>query len=62
MPARDQFSILLGKRISDPAAEDIIDRNVKRFLSKCWNLRSKVTGSSTTSCSPLMGFYAAPVA
>ena len=27
MPARDQFSILLGKRISDPAAEDRIDRS-----------------------------------
>ena len=35
MPARDQLSILLGKRISDPDAEDRIDRNVKRFLSKC---------------------------
>ena len=38
-----QLSVLLGKRISDPKAEDRIDRNVKRFLSKCWNLRSEVT-------------------
>ena len=42
----DQLPVLLGERFSDPTAEDRIDRNVKRFLSKCWNLRSEVTGAS----------------
>ena len=38
-----QFSILFGKRIGDPKAEDRIDRIVKRFLNKCWNLRKEST-------------------
>ena len=57
-----QFSILLGKRISDPAAEDRIDRNVKRFLPKCWNLRSKVTGALNDVLFTSYGIYVAPVA
>ena len=45
MSTVDQLAVLLGKRISDPKTEDRLDRNVKRFLSKCWNARSEVTGA-----------------
>ena len=62
MPTRDQLSVLLGKRISDPIAEDRIDRNVKRFLSKCWNLRSTVTGAVNDALFTSYGIYTAPVA
>ena len=43
MNREDQYEILLGRRVNDPTAEDKIDRVVKRFLIKCWNLRSAVT-------------------
>ena len=43
MNREDQYEILLGRRVNDPTAEDKIDRVVKRFLIKCWNLRSVVT-------------------
>jgi hypothetical protein len=52
-----QLSVLLGKRISDPKAEDRIDRNVKRFLSKCWNLRSEVTGAVNEALFTSYGIY-----
>jgi len=60
MTARDQLNVLMGKRIADPAAEDRIDRNVKRFLSKCWNLRSEVTGALNRVLSTSYGIYVAP--
>ena len=60
MPTRDQLAVLLGKIISDPAAEDKIDRNVKRFLSKCWNLRSKVTRAVHDALFTSYGIYSAP--
>ena len=60
MPVQDQLPVLLGKRISDPAAEDKIDRNVKRFLSKCWNLRNEVTGAINDTLSTSYGVYNAP--
>ena len=60
MTARDQLTVLMGKRIADPAAEDRIDRNVKRFLSKCWNLRSEVTGALNRVLSTSYGIYVAP--
>jgi hypothetical protein len=56
----DQLPVLLGKRFSDPAAEDRLDRNMKRFLSKCWNLRSEVTGAINDSLFTSYGIYAAP--
>ena len=41
----NQLAMLLGKRISDQEAEDRLDRNVKCFLSKCWDTRNEVTGA-----------------
>ena len=52
MTAKNQFAVLLGRRISDPAAEDRLDRSVKRYLSKCWNLRAGVPGAINDPCSP----------
>ena len=60
MSATDQLDVLLGKRIADPAAEDRLDRNVKRFLSKCWNLRSGVTGAINDALFTSYGLYSAP--
>ena len=62
MQSHDQLAILLGKRIADPEAEDRIDRIVKRFLSKCWNLRSKVTSAVNDTLFTSYGIYSAPVA
>ena len=62
MQSRDQLTILLGKRLSDPAAEDRLGRNVKRFLTKCWNLRSEVTGAVNDALFTSYGIYSAPVA
>ena len=59
MPSRDQLAVLLGKRISDPRAENRLDRNVKRFLSKCWNLRGEVTGALNDALSTSYGIYSA---
>ena len=62
MPPPDQLAVLLGKRISDPATEDRIDRKVKRFLSKCWNLRGEVTNAVNGALFTSYGIYSAPVA
>ena len=62
MQPGDQLTVLLGKRFSDPAAEDRLDRNMKRFLSKCWNLRSEVTGAVNDTLFTSYGIYSAPVA
>ena len=62
MQPRDQLTVLLGKRFDDPAAEDRLDRTMKRFLSKCWNLRSEVTGAVNDALFTSYGIYAAPVA
>jgi hypothetical protein len=35
----------LGQRIGDPALENRIDRNIKRYLQKAWNIRAPVTAS-----------------
>ena len=59
MTTNDQLAILLGKRISDPKAEDRLDRNVKRFLSKCWNARSEVTGAVNDALFTSYGIYSA---
>lgn len=60
MAAKDQLGVLLGRRISDPAAEDRLDRSVKRYLSKCWNLRAGVTGAINDALFTSYGIYAAP--
>ena len=62
MPPGDQLAVLLGKRLSDPATEDRLDRSVKRYLSKCWNLRSEVTGAINDTLFTSYGIYTAPVA
>ena len=60
MTAKNQLAVLMGRRISDPAAEDRLDRSVKRFLSKCWNLRAGVTGAINDALFTSYGIYAAP--
>jgi hypothetical protein len=60
MDAKGQLAVLLGRRISDPATEDRLDRSVKRYLSKCWNLRAGVTGSINDALFTSYGIYAAP--
>ena len=62
MQPGDQLTVLLGKRFSDPAAEDRIDRTMKRFLSKCWSRRSEVTGAVNDALFTSYGIYSAPVA
>ena len=60
MAAKDQLAVLLGRRTSDPAAEDRLDRSMKRYLSKCWNLRAGVTGAINDALFTSYGIYAAP--
>jgi hypothetical protein len=43
MDDRNKCAVILGKRIGDVNAENLIDQRTKKFLSKCWNLRSDVT-------------------
>jgi hypothetical protein len=62
METKAQLAVLLGKRISDPKAEDRVDRNMKRFLSKCWNLRSDVTGAVNDALFTSYGIYCSPSA
>ena len=45
MPSKEQARILLGKRFDNPRAEDVIDRMVKRFITKAWNMRQPVTAA-----------------
>lgn len=42
LTAKEQFEILMGKRIGNPQAEDTIDKYVKTFLVKCWGCRRAV--------------------
>ena len=48
MDSTSQAHILLGKRFGDPIAENSIDRLVKRFLTKAWNIRSGLTDKVNT--------------
>ena len=48
MDSTSQAHILLGKRFGDPIAENSINRLVKRFLSKAWNIRSGLTDKVNT--------------
>ena len=43
MSSKEKELILLGKRFYNPRAEDTVDRLVKRFIIKAWNLRQPVT-------------------
>ena len=60
MEAKDQLAVLLGRRIADPAVEDRLDRSVKRYLSKCWNLRAGVAGAINDALFTSYGIYTAP--
>ena len=60
MNSHAQLAVLLGKRISDPKTEDRIDRNMKRFLSKCWNLRSGVTDAVNDALHTSYGVFCLP--
>jgi hypothetical protein len=60
MTTKNQLAVLLGRRISDPTTEDRLDRSVKRYLSKCWNLRSGVTGAINDALFTSYDIYAAP--
>ena len=59
MATKDQLAVLLGRRISDPAAEDRLDRSMKRYLLKCWNLRAGVMGAINDALSTSYGIYTA---
>ena len=48
MTSGAQCEVILGKRLSDPVAEDRIDTAVKRYLTKAWNLRAGVTADINT--------------
>ena len=39
----DKLHVILGKKFGSRKIEEQVDRVVKRFLSKCWNIRSPVT-------------------
>jgi hypothetical protein len=49
LSSETQCEIILGKRIGDPIAEDRIDRVVKRYLTKTWNMRAGVTARINTA-------------
>ena len=57
-----QLNILFGKRIGDPRTEDRIDRIVKRFLIKCWNIRRESTQVADDALFTNHGTYPALVA
>ena len=40
MTSQAQCEVILGRRIGDPIAEDLIDSAVKRHLTKTWNMRA----------------------
>ena len=48
MDPKGQGRILLGRRFGNPDAENSIDRLVKRFLTKAWNLRAGLTAHINT--------------
>ena len=48
--AREQLLIILGKGFGKRAAEDRVDKQVKRFLRKCWNARAHVTAAINEVC------------
>jgi hypothetical protein len=53
--------ILLGQRMGVPVVENAIDRAVKRFLVKCWNIRSPLTDAINHIMGTAYGVYTAPV-
>jgi hypothetical protein len=53
--------VLLGQRIGAPAVENLIDRAVKRFLVKSWNIRSPLTAAINNIMGTAYGVYTAPV-
>ena len=44
----------------EAAAEERIDRNIKNYLYKCWNLRSEVTGAMNEALCTSFGIYTTP--
>ena len=52
--------ILLGQRIGVPVGENAIDRAVKRFLVKSWNIRSPLTTAINNVMGTTYGVYTAP--
>ena len=59
--SKDQALILLGKRFGDPVAEDSVDRLVKRYLAKSWNIRSPVTAAINATFGKSYEVYVAAV-
>ncbi len=58
----EQGQVLLGKRTGDPGAEDSVDRLVKRFLVKAWNIRKNVTDMINTVLGTSYDVYVAKAA
>ena len=59
--SKDQALILLGKRFGDPRAEDSVDRLVKRYLAKSWNIRTPITAAINATFGKSYEVFVAPV-
>ena len=60
MSSKEKELILLGKRFSNPRAEDTVDRLVKRFIIKAWNLRQPVTDVINSTFNTKYEVFVAP--
>ena len=43
MASKEKELLLLDKRFNNPRVEDKVDRLVKRFILKAWNMRQPIT-------------------
>ena len=60
MSSKGQESFLLGKRFGDPSAENTVDRMVKRFILKAWNMRQPVTDVINSTLGKKYEVFVAP--
>jgi hypothetical protein len=60
LDAKARLLVLLGQRIGAPAVENAIDRAVKQFLVKSWNIRSPLTTAINKIMGTAYGVYTAP--
>ena len=62
MDTTTRMSVLLGKRVGNPAIEDKIDRTVKRYLKKAWNARAVVREAINATLGTTYGVFSARAA